>query len=285
MADRMPSLAPRLALPLLLIAAGAPAMESHDHSAHQGHHQPVPAVAVPAGPDIPPVTDEMRAAAFPVLSSEDGHLHDDPVHWLWLFDRLEWQDRDAGDTLAWKTRAWVGRDFDRLWLRSEGSRTRGETGDGRAELLWGRPVARWWDAVAGLRQDFGAGPSRTYLAFGVQGLAPYWFETELTAYLGEGGQAGLQLDLEQEWLLTNRLILVPEVELGYWRRDDPAAGIGSGLGGLKAGLRLRYEIRRELAPYLGVEWSGKFGDTAELVRASGEARRDTRLVAGLRIWF
>ena len=278
---------PMLLLPMLLLAAGAQAMDTHDHAAHHGQHAAEPAEIAPGtrGPDIPPVTPEMRAAAFPELSSEDGHLHDDPVHWLWLFDRLEWQDRDAGDTLDWKTRAWIGRDFDRLWLRTEGSRTRGGSGSGEAELLWGRPVARWWDAVAGLRQDFGAGPSRTYLAFGLQGLAPYWFETEVTAYIGDGGQAGLRLDLEQEWLLTNRLILAPEVELDYWRQDDPEAGIGSGLGGLKAGLRLRYEIRRELAPYLGVEWSGKLGDTAALARAAGEARRDTRLVAGLRIWF
>ncbi|MCC5793422.1 MAG: copper resistance protein B [Chromatiales bacterium] len=241
--------------------------------------------ALASGPGLPPVTPEMRAAAFPELSGDSKHMDDDAVYWKLLFDRFEWQDRAAGDTLAWKTRAWVGRDFNRLWLRSGGSRRGGSTGSGDVELLWGRAAAPWWDLVAGVRQDIGSGASRTYAALGVQGLAPYWFETEVTAYVGERGQLGLRLDLEYEVLLTNRLILVPETEIELWRRTDVDAGAGSGLSGVKAGLRLRYEVRREFAPYLGVEWSGRFGPTADIARASGKAIRDTRMVAGLRFWF
>jgi len=281
-----PRAAAVLACALLGAQQAAAAASSHDHHQHHQHDQQGKTHEAPAaGPELPPVTDEMRAAAFPVLSTDDPHMHDDPIHWKVLFDQLEWQDRAAGDTLKWKNRAWIGRDFNRLWLRTEGARTSGRTGSGEAELLWGRPVARWWDLVAGLRQDFGAGPARSYAAFGMQGLAPYWFETELTAYLGESGQAGLRLDVEYEVLLTNRLVLTPELEAEVWRRDDPAAGIGSGLGEIKAGLRLRYEIWREFAPYLGLEWSGHFGDTAQLRREAGEAVRDTRLVAGIRVWF
>lgn len=226
-----------------------------------------------------------RAEAFPDLAGAAAHMDDDPLHGMFLVDRLEWQDADGGDTLHWKTRAWLGRDTGRLWLRAEGERPRGAAGTQELELLWGMPVAAWWDFVAGVHREVGAGPSRTFGALGVQGVAPYGLEIEATAYLGDGGQAGAKLDVEYELLLTNRLVLVPEVEAAAWGRDDEARGIGSGLSSLTAGLRLRYEFRREFAPYLGVEWSGSFGGTADAAREAGDAVRDTRVVAGLRVWF
>jgi copper resistance protein B len=139
--------------------------------------------------------------------------------------------------------------------------------------------------VAGARLDTGGGPSRAYAALGLQGLAPQWLHAEATAYLGEGGQLGLRLKGGYEWLITNRAILSARVEADAWGDDDERAGIGSGLAEASAGLRLRYEVRREFAPYAGIEWTGLFGDTADLARAAGEDARDTRLVAGLRFWF
>ena len=139
--------------------------------------------------------------------------------------------------------------------------------------------------MAGARLDTGAGPSRTYAALGLQGLAPQWLHIEATAYLGEAGQAGLHLQGDYDWLITNRVILTARLEGDAWSDDDERAGIGSGLSDVSAGLRLRYEIRREFAPYVGVEWQGLLGDTADLARGAGEPVRDTHLVAGVRIWF
>lgn len=223
-------------------------------------------------------SDEVRAVL--------AHMHDDPVHAWLLADRLEWQNGGSSpDVLHWKLRGWVGRDFSRLWLRAEGERPEGRAGHQSVEVLRGRAVAPWWDLLLGIRQELGTGPDRSFFAAGLAGVAPLGIEVEATAYAGESGQAGVALDLEYELLLTNRLILAPEVEAAAWRRDDAAAGRGSGLDAVTAGLRLRYEIRRELAPYLGLEWQGRFGDGAGLAKANGEPARDTRVVIGLRAWF
>ena len=238
-----------------------------------------------SGPVIPQPTDADRAAAFPDTDdmNAQGHMSAD-ARWRVLADRLEWQDADAGDALAWDLDAFVGGDFNRLWLRAEGEREDGRT---RADLqvLYGHAFAPWWELVVGVRRDFGPGPSRDWAAFGIQGLAPYRFDVEATAYLGESGRTALRLEAEYDLLLTNRLVLQPLVQLDLYGKEDPATGTGSGLSEMEAGLRLRYEIRRELAPYVGVAWQRRFGDTADLARAAGEEIEDTRLVAGLRVWF
>ena len=225
----------------------------------------------------------------PAVLAEDmgqhGHMNDDPLVWMVLADQLEWQNASPDDALAWNVSAWVGHDTGRALFRSEGEMTGGEVEGGRAELLWWKPVAAWWDLVAGLREDFGTGPGQTYGLIGVQGTAPYRFHIEADLFGGERGQFGTRLESDYEILLTNRWILVPRAELEAFGKDEADLGIGSGLSQLELGLRLRYEIRREFAPYVGVEWSGKFGDTADLAEDANESVRDTRLVAGLRVWF
>jgi len=233
----------------------------------------------------PPVTPEERAAAFPPMPPGADHMHGTLIDGTLLAEELEWQARDGRDALKWDLTGWVGSDMHRLWLRDEGEHSRGSQVGNRLELFYGQPVAAWWDAVAGLRVDTGPGPSRTYLAIGLQGLAPQWFHVEATGYLGEGGQLGLRLKGEYDWLFTNRLILTGRVEAEAWSDDDPRADIGSDIGEVTAGLRLRYELRREFAPYVGVEWMGIHGDTADLARARGEDRHDRRFVIGLRAWF
>jgi len=153
------------------------------------------------------------------------------------------------------------------------------------EVLWGHSFSRWWDVVAGARQDFRPGPGRTWAAVGLQGLAPYWFEVEATAYVGEGGRTRLRLEVEYELLLTNKLILQPVVEVEAFGKADRARGIGAGLSSLETGLRLRYELRRELAPYVGVTWDRKLFGTADLARAAGQNAGAGRLTFGLRTWF
>ncbi len=211
--------------------------------------------------------------------------HGSGVFWQVLADRLEWQDAGPGPAFHWDLHAWAGTDSNRVLLRAEGERLDGETEDNQVELLWQRPVTAFWDLVAGLRQDFAPVENRSYLALGITGLAPQWVHLEATAYLGERGQSGVGVEAGRQLLLTNRLILDASVEAVAWGRDDEVNGIGNGLSKMEAGIRVRYEIRREIAPYLGVEWSGKLGDTADLARESGSEVRDLRIVAGLRVWF
>lgn len=161
----------------------------------------------------------------------------------------------------------------------------GRTESAELEVLWGKSFARWWDFVAGARQDFRPSPDQSWAAFGVQGLAPYRFELEATAYVGEAGRTAARLEAEYELLITNRWILQPRVELNWYGDDDPVRGVGSGLADGELGLRLRYEFRREVAPYVGLVQERNFGGTADLARAAGRDPKDTRLVAGVRLWF
>jgi copper resistance protein B len=228
------------------------------------------------------VLHQMAASA---AEMDHVHMNDDPLVGMLRVDELEGQNASPDDALAWNLSAWLGHDSGRLLFRSEGDMTSGEVDNGRAELLWSRPVTAWWDLVGGLRQDAGTGPGRTYGLIGLQGLAPYRFHVEADLFGGERGQVGTRLESRYEILLTNRLILQPRAELQAFGKDDSATGIGSGLSQLDLGLRLRYEIRRQFAPYVGVEWSGKFGDTADFASEADEPARDTRFVAGVRFWF
>ncbi len=232
---------------------------------------------------IPPVTDADRAAAFPDV--DVSAVHDTAVNYFVLFDQLEWQGDETGGGVNWDSKGWIGGDRDRLWFRAEGQAEDGHLGDVEAHLLYSRAVARWWDVVVGLRQDLRPGPAQSWLALGVQGLAPYWFEVEATAYLGAGGQTAARFEAEYELLFTNRLVLQPLVELNLYGKTNAERGIGAGVSAFDAGLRIRYEFRREFAPYVGVIWTNAFGKTADFAAAAGETTDGRRLVAGLRLWF
>ena len=194
--------------------------------------------------------------------------------------------RTHGNTLVpYDLEAWYGRTYDRAVLKAEGDIDGGELAEARTELLWGHAFAAFWDSQLGVRYDSGAGPNREWLAFGVEGIAPYWFEIEATAYLGEAGQSALRLDASYDLLLTQKLVLQPRIEANIYGKRDVERGLGSGLSDVSAALRVRYEIRRELAPYFGIEWVRKYGETEDLARAAGDDPNDARLVAGLRFWF
>ena len=212
-------------------------------------------------------------------------MHGNAVHYYVLFDQLEWQagaDIRAG---GWENRGWIGRDINRFWFRTECDAQDGNLEEAQAHALFGRAIHRWWDVVAGVRQDFRPGPSRTWAAVGIQGLAPYWFEVEATAYVGESGRTHFRVETEYELLFTNRLVLQPLVELEIYGKSDPERGIGAGLSSGEAGLRLRYEFRREFAPYMGVTWTRKYFGTADLAEAAGEHTSGAGFVMGLRLWF
>lgn len=260
-------------------------MKGMDHSkmgAMPGMPGMNPAPKEPITP-IPVLTDADRAAAVP---PEGGHLvHDNSIQNFVLLNRLEAWDADPGTGLAWEGQAWFGTDLNRLWLRSEGERVDGRTESADLEVLYGRSIARWWDLVAGVRHDFQPAGSQSFAAIGVMGLAPQKFEVGATAYIGERGQTAARVEAEYELLLTNRLVLQPLVEASLYGKDDAMRGIGSGLSTIEVGFRLRYEVIREFAPYIGIVRERAFGNTADLRRSEGEDIDDTRIVAGFRIWF
>ncbi|MBR7198524.1 copper resistance protein B [Pseudomonas sp. 14A] len=260
-------------------------MPGMDHSAMQSMDDGMmqPAAPSESRTPVPPVTDADRAAVF---TSPGGHqVHDSVINSYFLADKLEWQNADDGSALAWDLSGWIGGDTDRLWLRSEGERNNGKTEDAEIQALWGHAISPWWDVVGGVRQDFKPGAPQTWAALGVQGMALYNFEAEATAFLGEGGQSAVRLEGDYDILLTNRLILQPTAELNIYGKNDPQRGIGSGLSNTEAGLRLRYEIRREFAPYIGVTWNRTYGNTADYAREEDEDRSEARLVLGVRLWF
>lgn len=280
-------------LPFSTVKAASSDMQGMDHSQmtsmdhgelqtmDEGQMQP--AAPTESRTPIPALTDADRAAVF---RSHSGHaVHDTALNSLFLADKLEWQDADDGSTLAWDLSGWVGGDIDRLWLRSEGERTNGKTEDAEIQALWGHAISPWWDVVSGIRQDFKPGAPQTWAALGVQGMALYNFEAEATAFIGEGGQSAVRLEGDYDILLTNRLILQPTAELNFYGKNDPQRGIGPGLSNSEAGLRLRYEIRREFAPYIGVTWNRTYGKTADYATTEGEDRSEARLVLGVRLWF
>lgn len=263
-------------------------MQGMDHSQMTDMQSMDDGTMQPAAPTesrtpIPALTDADRAAVF---TSHAGHqVHDSAINTYFLADKLEWQDADDASTLTWDLSGWIGGDIDRLWLRSEGERSNGSTEDAEIQALWGHAISPWWDVVSGVRQDFKPGAPQTWAAFGLQGMALYNFEAEATAFLGENGQSAVRLEGDYDILLTNRLILQPTAELNVYGKNDPQRGIGSGLSNTEAGLRLRYEIRREFAPYIGVTWNRTYGRTADYAREEGEDRSEARLVLGVRLWF
>ena len=256
-----------------------------DHASmdHAATSLPIPGTAdVPLEP-IPPVTDLDRAAAFPEVSAHAAHATRN--FGLVQLEKLETWDAGGGGGLLWEGQGWYGGDLNKLWLRTEGERVDNSTEAADVEVLYGRSVARWWEVVAGVRHDFEPGSSQSWAAIGVTGLAPQKFEIEATAYLGDAGRTALRFEAEYELLLTNRLIARPLLELNLLGKDDPERGLGSGVTAAEIGIRLRYEVTRQFAPYVGVVYERAYGETADFRRSDGEDVDDTRVVAGVRAWF
>jgi copper resistance protein B len=258
-------------------------MQGMDHSQMQGMQPPKQQTQTQSRTPIPALTDADRAAVY---RAPGGHeVHDTALNSFFIFEKLEWQDADDGSALNWEAQGWIGGDVDRLWVRSEGERTNGKTEKAEVHALWGHSISPWWDLVGGVRQDFKPGDPQTWAAFGIQGMALYNFEAQATAYLGEGGQTAARLEGHYDILLTNKLILQPTAEFNFYGKNDPQRGVGSGLSESEVGLRLRYEIRPEFAPYVGVTWNRAYGKTADYARDEGEDSNEARLVLGVRVWF
>jgi copper resistance protein B len=203
-----------------------------------------------------------------------------------LFDRLEYRALDGGDGYAWDAEGWYGGDYNRLWLKTEGEGEFAEAVEfAEVQALYSRAINPWFNLQTGVRYDIKPEPSRTHFVLGVQGLAPYWFEIDAAVFFSDEGDVTGRLEAEYDQRITNRLILQPRVELDLAAQDVPELGIGSGLASAEAGLRLRYEIKREFAPYIGVQYERSFGETADFVRAADGEVDSWSALLGLRSWF
>jgi copper resistance protein B len=260
-------------------------MAGMDHGSMQGQGGPAPADA--RDPHVYSGGYTLESGPYALPGTRQLRMADEHNFGSILFNRFERNfGRNGSSSTMYDTQIWFGQDYDRLVIKAEGDVDRGKVQEARTEVLWGHAIAPFWDSQVGVRYDSGGnGPERKWLSVGVQGISPYWFEVDAAAYLGEGGRAALRLSAEYEILFTQKLILQPRVEVNFYSQDDTAREIGSDLSSATAGLRLRYEVNRQFAPYVGVEGSGKFGKTADLVRDGGANTSDTRWVAGVRFWY
>ncbi len=233
-------------------------------------------------------------AAGLVLLAAPRSLHaqvdDRAIHSFVLLDQFERRAVTGEDPVAWDLIAWVGGDYTRAWIKSSGTRaTRGGSGEAELQVLFGRLVAPFWDAQVGAqvetRSAGGVTRTRTSAVAALEGLAPYWFELEPSLYVSDRGDVSGELTASYDLFVTQRLLLQPRLDLRAAVQEVREFGVGSGLNDAAFGLRLRYELRRELAPYVGMRWSRSLGGSADLARAAGEAVSRSTVVAGVRLWF
>ena len=209
----------------------------------------------------------------------------DPIVTQLKFDQFERRSTEGDDFNAIEGEAWVGKDIDKLRFKFEAEFTDDETESLETQLVYSHAITPFWDVQAGYRRDIYPKPENDWLVFGFIGLAPYLFEIDAAIFIGESGQYGARLEAEYELMLTQKWVLVPEIEINAYAEDDEAAGIGSGFSDLELGLRLNYFINRQFAPYIGINWEKKFGDTADFSRDEGEDTNDVQYVIGIHGWF
>lgn len=215
----------------------------------------------------------------PLQAWAAGMGSDDPLLFYFKADKLEWRDSDEGNLAVWEFDAWVGKDLDKLWISSSGESHEGEVESHELELLYNRALSAFWDLQLGLRHELKPEPTENWIGAGFNGIAPYMLETNISLFVNNDSNANLRLEMEYEYMLTQRVELVPILELSLYSEDDDTRGIVSGLAQVELGLRLHYQIEREFAPYLGLVYERRKGNS--VVESSSE----TQLVAGVRFWF
>ncbi|HWQ54075.1 MAG TPA: copper resistance protein B [Bryobacteraceae bacterium] len=230
------------------------------------------------------------AAVFSAGAAAQEHskpVMDDRIYGMFLVDQLEHGFDHPSNTLRFNGQAWIGGDYNRIWINTEGTkRYSGALEDTDLQVLYGRLIAPFWDLQGGMRyfRPRPNAPSRGAAVFGIQGLAPYWFEVQAATFVSHKGEVSGRVEVEYDLRLTQRLIAQPRVETNIAVQSVRELGIGRGFSDGEIGLRLRYEIKREFAPYVGVVWTSKFGQTADFARALNEPVRNLGLVLGVRMW-
>ena len=236
-------------------------------------------------PLLPVLAFAAALAAFG--SSLRAEIVDDQLFTLVKINQLELRSQDGDDVAAWDGQARIGTDRHKLALKSEGAYVTdpNKLENAEVQLLYLRLISDFFDAQIGVRHDFKPDPSRTFAVVGINGLAPQWLEVDASLFLSEEGDVSARFEVEYDILFTQRLILAPEAEINVALSDDEPTGVGSGISSVELGLRLRYEIEREFAPYLGINWDRKLGKSADFASAEGEDDNVFSIVAGLRIFF
>src|SRR5689334_18625300 len=242
----------------------------------------IAAVPVPAAAQAPATKDQltpgMESGAMPPVMDQGIYAHA-------IFNQLEGRWNGSNPEFRWEGQGWAGTDYDKLWIKSEGTLSKGAIDDGQDQFLYSRAITTYFDLQGGLRSDIDSRPTRNWAAFGIQGLAPYFFDLEVTGFVSGEGHLAAKLEASYDVLLTQRLILQPQIELNVYSKADPARLVGAGFSDIDTGLRLRYEFSRKFAPYIGVVYQGKFGQTANFARQAGESTGDVRFAFGVRVWF
>lgn len=267
----------------------ATAMPGHDMGA----------MGAGTGTDLPPgnappppaPTDHAADRVYGTEAMEMGRHHLRQFHGgqkllRVLFNIAEYQVRNGRDAFEWDGKSWYGGDVNRLWVKTEGD---GEIGrkieKAEVQLLYGRAIGPYFDIQAGLRYDFSPNPSRVYATLGVEGIAPSFFDVEGILFLSNKGELMARAEGYYDQRITQRLILQPRAELEFAAQSTREIGVGSGLSDAEIGLRLRYDIRREFAPYVGVQYRRAFGDTRKFLKEEGEDADGWSLLTGIRFWF
>jgi copper resistance protein B len=282
---------------------GAQSEDAAETDPHAGHAMtPSPAADdrpvaagtdLPAGNEPPPPLPKQAAAdavygpaAMRMSRQHLQEFHGGQQLYQVMFNVAEAQFRNGRDGFKWDASAWYGGDIDRLWLKSEGE---GEFGgpveQAEVQALYSHAIGPYFNAQAGIRYDIEPNPSRAYAVVGIEGLAPSFFDVEAALFLSHKGELMARAEASYDQRITQRLILQPNLEVNLSAQDVPELGLGSGLTDAEAGLRLRYDIRREFAPYVGVEYRRTFGETRELREAAEEETGGWSFVTGIRWWF
>jgi copper resistance protein B len=229
----------------------------------------------------------LLSTASPLFAAEENDPHKNE-HGGQIFHMFRMEtDYGAGkdDPVAsWDFNGWIGTDENKLWLKSEGEIADGKTEQAEFWAMYSRNIAAFWDAQIGVRQDTQPG-SVTYLVAGFEGLAPYFFETEAHLFVSDEGDVSARIRQENDFLITQRLILQPYIEANLYAQDVPGQDVGAGLANGEIGLQTRYEITRKFAPYLDLRYERKFGETSSIAKSVGENRDDFIASMGLRSMF
>ncbi|MET0362172.1 MAG: copper resistance protein B [Sphingobium sp.] len=298
-----------LVIALLMLASPVSAQDHMGHAGHighaghMGHAMPMPMSDgdQPSAPSTPVSVSDRPAPRPPGDHAADAYY--DPAEMararaslrlesggmpnrMVLVDRLEWRPGPGRDGYAWEAEGWAGGDIDRFAFRTQGE---GASGSGveqaEVQALWSHALDPWFNVQAGLRQDLDENARRTYAVIGVEGIAPYWFAVDGQIFLSNEGEVTARAEASYDQRITQRLIAQPAMELNLSAQNVPERSLGAGLSSVELGMRLRYEVVREVAPYIGVHWERRLGRTANYARVAGEDADAFRLVAGIRFWF
>ena len=207
---------------------------------------------------------------------------DDPLLFNLNIDKLEVRDDDSYAMVA---DTWLGYDLNKLRLKVAVERVKGTNENAELQMLYSRAIAPFWDLQLGVRHDIDPQPEQDWAVLGIQGTSPYFFDIDAALFIGKSGQSAFRYEAEYEQMITQRLVLIPEIELNFYGKTDLARDIGSGLASSELSLRLAYQVRREFSPYIGVTWEAKYGRSKKIAESKGEDTDNVKFVVGIQAWF